>query len=333
MSSPRVSIVVPTYNRRRLLAGTLPPLLSQEPGPIPYEIVVVVDGSRDGTVEMLRDMPAAGRLRFVTQENRGLAAARNRGAREGRGDIVLFLDDDMIAPPELVRGHFEAHGRPGERVVFGGLRLAPAVRRSFLKDGIESWGAEIDARLSSPGYRLRFDDCHFGHASISKSLFLRAGGFDESFVKFGNEDYELGWRLIGMEAEMSYLGRVAVAQVYDKTFRRWLEDCYSVGRADVELERKHRELAAELRLSRRARHPLKRLARWSSLLEVDFTAPVWAAAEMAMDGMERAGGRGRTLCHLQSLLGERRYWKGIRDARRDAPGRPLRRGVGEGRVA
>jgi len=333
MSSPRVSIVVPTYNRRRLLAAMLPPLLTQEPASSPYEIVVVVDGSRDGTVEMLREMRAEGRLRFVTQENRGLAAARNRGAREGRGDIVLFLDDDMIAPPGLVDGHVEAHARPGERVVFGGLRLAPGVRRSFLKDGIEAWGAEIDTRLSTPGYRFRFDDCHFGHASIAKSLFLRAGGFDESFVKFGNEDYELGWRLIGMEAEMSYLGRVAVDQVYDKTFRRWLKDCYSVGRADVELERKHRELAADLRLSRRERHPLKRLARWSSLLAVDFTAPAWAAAEMAMAGVERVGGRGRALGHLQSLLGERRYWKGIRDARRDAPGRPVRRGVGEGRAA
>ncbi|HEV8337654.1 MAG TPA: glycosyltransferase [Candidatus Polarisedimenticolia bacterium] len=331
MSSPRVSIVVPTYNRRRLLAGTLPPLLSQEPASIPYEIVVVVDGSRDGTVEMLREIQGEGRLRFVTQENRGLAAARNRGAREGRGEIVLFLDDDMIAPPNLVSGHLEAHARPGERVVFGGLGLAPAVRRSFLKDGVESWGAEIDARLSSPGYRFRFDDCHFGHASISKSLFLRAGGFDESFVKFGNEDYELGWRLIGMEAEMSYLGRVAVGQVYDKTFGRWLEDCYSVGRADVDLQRKHRALAADLRLSRREPHPLKRFARWSSLLAVDFTAPAWAAAELAMAGMERAGARGRALGHVQSLLGERRYWKGIRDARRAAA--PVRRSVGEGRAA
>jgi GT2 family glycosyltransferase len=327
--TPLISVVVPTFNRRRILERSLPSLIDQTAPCEEYEILVVVDGSSDGTLEMLKGHPERSRLRVLLQPNRGLASARNRGAEESRGGAVLFLDDDMIASRDLVAVHREEHGKPGERVVFGALGLAAGTPRSFLKEGVEIWGREVDARLGAAGHRFRFDDCHFGHASISRSLLARAGGFDESFTRFGNEDYELGWRLIQSGAELRYSPKARVWQMYEKDLYRWLRDSYCVGLADVALERKHPILGSHLRLSRREAHPLKRFARLSGLLPADPLAPAWGMAAAALAGLELARARGRWLGHAQSLLGERRYWRGVRDGRRESV--PGVAGIGERR--
>ena len=221
----RISVVIPTYNRRALLARTLPEVIRQAGSTSGAEVVVVVDGSRDGTVEMLQGMGQTRLLRTITQENRGLAAARNKGVESASAPTILFLDDDMIPGKGLIESHLRAHADGADRVVYGALALASGVRRSFLKVGVERWGEEMKRRLAEPGHRFRYDDCHFGHASISGELLHRAGGFDESFVRFGNEDYDLGSRLIEMRAEMRFLPQAVALQVYDKSFRRWLRDC------------------------------------------------------------------------------------------------------------
>lgn len=318
MSRPGLTVVVPTYNRREILSQTLPTVLSQEGARGDYEVVVVVDGSTDGTLESLARLGTAPVLRVVSQRNRGLSAARNRGAAEARGDLVLFLDDDMMASPALVAEHLREHADGKERVVFGALALAPGARRSFLKLGVEEWGRDLASRLSAPGYHFRFDDCYFGNASVRREVLRRAGGFDEAFVKFGNEDYDLGWRLLAMGVEMRFARAAVADQIYDKTFRRWLQDVYFVGRADVALAEKHPALCAQLRLSRGERHPFKRLARWSGRSPVDPLTPVWFLAGAILAGFERAGARSGLLRRAQSLMGERQYWRGVRDARRQA---------------
>ena len=318
MSRTLISIVVPTYNRRHILSRTLPSLLGQRDPGAEYEVIVVVDGSTDGTVEMLSRGEWGPRLRIVRQPNRGQARARNRGAAEAQGEILLFLDDDMIAAPDLVSTHREAHGSSRERVVLGQMGLADGVRRSFLKQGVAEWGREFASRVSAPGYTFRFDDWHSGHASISRSLFLGVGGFDESFVAYGNEDYELGLRLIDRRAEMRFEPRAVAEQIYDKTFTAWLRDVRSVGRADVFLAGKHPAISPALRLSGQEAHPLKRLARRSGMSSFDWSAGAWVALTWALIAAERLSLRGAFLSHAQSLMGERAYWRGVRDARRPA---------------
>jgi glycosyltransferase involved in cell wall biosynthesis len=316
VSRPSISIVVPTYNRRRILARTLPSLLDQDAAGGEYEVIVVVDGSADGTLEMLSSPDWGPRVRVVAQPNRGLASARNRGAAEASGEILLFLDDDMIAATDLVRVHLEEHRASGARVILGRMELAEGVRRSFLKLGVEEWGRDCAARVSAPGYRIRFDDVHFGHASIARSAFNEIGGFDASFVSFGNEDYDLGWRLIHGGVEVGFSARAVARQIYDKTVSAWLRDVYCVGRADRVLAGKHPQIAPGLRLSSPATHPLKRLARWSGLASIDPLAAGWSALAGALMAAERLALRGRLLSHAQSLMGERTYWRGVRDAGR-----------------
>ena len=179
MSVPALSIVVPTRNRRRILNRTLVPLLEQQGIAGDYEVIVVVDGSSDETLEMLQRPEWGTRLRVVSQPHRGLAAARNHGAMEARGAIVLFLDDDMIADPDLMAMHLQEHDAANQKVVLGALGLAAGVRRSFLKEGVAAWSRDMNRRLSEPGYRLRLDDWSFGNASVDRALFREAGGFDD----------------------------------------------------------------------------------------------------------------------------------------------------------
>jgi len=330
MTPTRMSVVVPTFNRRGLLERTLPALLQQaEAGGA--EVLVVVDGSRDGTLEMLRRFSGHPALRVISQENRGLAAARNRGTDAASSEVVLFLDDDMLLKHGSIEAHREAHADGRERVVFGGLALAEGLRHSFLKQGIEIWGSQVEERLSAPGYEFRFDDCHFGHASMSRRLLQAAGGFDESFVRYGNEDYDLGWRLIQAATEMRYLSSAVACQIYDKTLYRWLRDCECVGMADRDLASKHPSLTRDLRFASVPRHPLKRVARVSGLSSLDPLAPAWGLLEAGLASLEWIGARGTILGKAQSLLGERRYWKGVRRSessrvapRRESEARPGR---------
>ena len=97
----RFSVVIPTYQRRDVVVSSVRALAAQEDAP-PFEVVVVVDGSVDGTAEALRALATPFPLSVVEQPNAGRPAACNRGAAAASGELLLFLDDDMEAHPRLL---------------------------------------------------------------------------------------------------------------------------------------------------------------------------------------------------------------------------------------
>src|SRR5437667_4531800 len=120
-SPPDISVVIPTGERFEVLVGTLDALAKQDPAGVEAEVVVVDNGSRDGSLERLHDL--AGRwagpfpLAVSSEEKPGAAAARNAGVARARGNRVLFLGDDCRpAGPDLVAGHARA-GAPGVAVL------------------------------------------------------------------------------------------------------------------------------------------------------------------------------------------------------------------------
>jgi GT2 family glycosyltransferase len=97
-AAPRVSVVIPTFNGERFLTDTLRAVLAQ--GGVPFELIVVDDGSTDGTVALVgATAPSARRVR---QANAGVSAARNHGLRLARGEFVVFLDQDDIWHPQML---------------------------------------------------------------------------------------------------------------------------------------------------------------------------------------------------------------------------------------
>ena len=109
---PRVSVIIPTFNRADLVKQAVDSVLRQTV--TDYEVIVVDDGSTDGTRQALEDVTPP--VRYYFQKNRGVAAARNLGIEEARGEYLAFLDSDDLFEPgflEAVLATFAAHPEAG----------------------------------------------------------------------------------------------------------------------------------------------------------------------------------------------------------------------------
>src|SRR4051794_27416912 len=115
---PRLSVVIPSYDRREALGRCLEALGRQTADPSAFEVVVVLDGSTDGSAEMLAGLRPRHALRVERKANGGVASARNRGLELAAAPVVLFLDDDIVATPGLVEAHLRAH-EGGEVMAMG----------------------------------------------------------------------------------------------------------------------------------------------------------------------------------------------------------------------
>ena len=171
----KISVVIATRNRANLLDGALESLRAQLGAP-DVEAVVVDNGSSDDTRAVAERHGAT--YVFEAQPNR--AAARNAGIAAATGEIVLFIDDDVVLPPYFVAAHARAHAAE----IFPIVVTGPIVNVSSA--GLRPVPTFVNA---SNAY---FCTCN---ASVPRSALESVGGFDESFDKYGWEDTELGVRL------------------------------------------------------------------------------------------------------------------------------------------
>jgi glycosyltransferase involved in cell wall biosynthesis len=129
----RVSVIIPTFNRRNTVLSTIQTVLEQNYARSDYEVIIVVDGGTDDTEQALRKFDTESRLRVLVQENRGLPGARNSGFRVASGELLIFLDDDMICTREWLRAHVAAHQLSSGRETVGlGAIYIPADHPSSL---------------------------------------------------------------------------------------------------------------------------------------------------------------------------------------------------------
>ena len=182
---PVLSVIIPARNAEATIGRVLSAW--RRPGAAAAELIVVDDASTDGTAEI-----ASGRADRVIglAVCRGPAAARNEGARISRGDILLFVDADVLAPPSC-----------GDRVI-----------RAFAADpGLDAVFGSYDDRPSEPNFLSQFKNLlhHYVHqhsaeeartfwagcGAIRRKVFFDAGGFSESYAAPSIEDVELGYRL------------------------------------------------------------------------------------------------------------------------------------------
>ncbi|MBA3258559.1 MAG: glycosyltransferase family 2 protein [Gemmatimonadales bacterium] len=201
--TPTASVIVPTYNRPNLLERVVRALLSQVPATAPYEVVIVDDGSGPDTQAAVRQAagsdPRAVYLRH--NANRGRSAARNTGIHHSRGQIVLFVDDDVVVEHDYVGAHLRAHeaAAPDRVAVMGDLRFPPeVVRASNYAKYLQSrylGGRDLRALTT-----LRPADLHprfliTAACSMRRDDLVAAGTFDESIRFYGCEDHILAHAL------------------------------------------------------------------------------------------------------------------------------------------
>jgi glycosyltransferase involved in cell wall biosynthesis len=197
---PAAALIIPTRNSAALLARCLPSFANQRL-PDPYEVIVVDNGSDDGTHEtVLAAMGKWPHLRLVHEAVRGAGHARHAGAMNARAPILVFVDGDMVADPELVAHHVKAHGQKARGCVIGRIVSAPS-RHPF-----ERMMAYIyDGPRASLGSREpTYDDCWPGNLSLPREVYLRLGGFQDLYGGFGGEGANLAQRMADARIPLRY---------------------------------------------------------------------------------------------------------------------------------
>lgn len=205
-----VSIIIATYNRRRILERSLECLFQQEYPSGKYEIIVIDDGSTDGTENMVEKKTSSCRLVLLRNSKRvGQSKSRNRAINKAQGEVIIFVDSDVFTPPWFIKEHLQSHEKDSHLIVDG-----PAINvlgeENLFKPAFTSSRTKLLAFLDLAG-------AHFITANTScrrKSL-IEAGGFDEDFgTGFGWQDRELGYRL-----ERSGLRRIKNRRAYVLHYR------------------------------------------------------------------------------------------------------------------
>lgn len=261
----RLSIVIPTFNRRQVLERTLPAVLAQDFPPEDLEVIVVVDGSNDGTVEFLDSLKPKFPFRKLEGPHRGAGAARNAGIGAAVGDLVLLLDDDCLIVPDLLRQHFTAHEGCNRCIVNGPVLVAPDSSRTMMRYIVESAHRDRASQLV-PFAEVRFPEgfdsssdavSFLSNCSMSREILLRSGGFDELVP--AAEDLELGLRLWKMGVPFRYLPKAIAFEYFTKSSQQYLKkQAIELGAGDLHISRKHPEYRPYSRLAHLAKASLPR---------------------------------------------------------------------------
>lgn len=332
---PEISVVVAAYNRPDSLLRLLGELSRQTCARSRFEVVVIDDGSKDDMAALVEDRKRTFgdlNVRVHRQHNGGAARARQKGAELAAGTLLLFLDDDMELPAELVEAHLDAHRGHPKRVVMGRLRAASSLAEMPL---FERFYARMLDRLAaqSAARESAFDaeSLYTGNLSLDRELFFDAGGFDVSFKQI--EDAELGVRLEQAGASFYFSERGYTVHASDHVSRdKWLARSVTDGRFWTRLSQKHPEAThASPWRHLTGVNPLSRPVLAAIVLAPFLADPLARSgltlAELAdRFGLEKLALAGTTLVYgIQYFLGVRSETGGLRDAVREY--RAFRKGI------
>jgi len=186
-----VSIVIPTYNRKETLQQTLKALFNQSYPKDKYEIIVVDDGSTDGTEEMIDELinKSPCKLKYLHQKNQGPAVARNNSIKSSEGKIILFTDDDCVPEIDWISKHVKWYEK--DIIGVGGLLIS---KNETLLDKMDYYRYKeqyVDRKLVYNPILLGTANC-----SYKREILAEVGGFDESFPFPGGEDGDLATRIL-----------------------------------------------------------------------------------------------------------------------------------------
>jgi glycosyltransferase involved in cell wall biosynthesis len=237
----KLSVVIPTLNRGDLLSVTVDRIARQTLSRDQYEVIVVDNGSTDHTRTILEQKRKTyPHLKHFSQLKRGAAATRNVGIRNSSGEIVLFIDDDIFAEPNLAERHLAHHAQNDRVSIIGGVTTPwarcndPFLR--YLRD------RRIFNPYSITGGPIDFSYYHTGNVSTERGLLLEAGGFNEDFFTYGMEDIELGYRLEKLGCRMIHAPEARAVHQYSPTYDQFTLRCEQAGYSLGKLIELHPEL-------------------------------------------------------------------------------------------
>lgn len=285
----QISIVIPTYNRLSQLKQVLAGFEAQTWDMSEVEIIVVSDGSTDGTDSFLLEPESTLNLVAGQQQNAGPAAARNLGVTLASGELIIFVDDDVVPGPNLIAEHVKSHDKEGEKCVVLGPMLSP---EDFRMSSWVHWEqmmlykqyADMEAGRWEPTARQFYT----GNASLNRQHFIEAGGFDVSFRRA--EDVELAYRLADNGLRFAFNPQAIGYHYVSRKFSSWIETPYMYGRNDVIFTRDKGQswLIPKVLEEFQSRHPIIRTLTWLCL------SRPWAS-KLAISGLKQIADLGSRL--------------------------------------
>lgn len=193
------SVVIPTYNRKPILEKCLRAIENQQlrDGSVVegYEVVLVDDGSTDGTLEWLESHKSEfPHVRSHDQDHKGPAAARNLGVEQAKGDTIIFIDSDLVVTEQFLQAHADA-------LVQGEKQLGS---NHLFTYGWVINTCNFENPTSEPYKITDFSAAYFatGNVAIARKWLEKAGLFDTRFQLYGWEDLELGVRLKQLDLKL-----------------------------------------------------------------------------------------------------------------------------------
>ena len=249
-------------------------------------------------------------LSWVSSPRRGRAATCNAALAAAHGDVLIVLDDDM----QVVEGFVERHRRhhpPGSRLCVLGavpVELGPSSTRAavYVK---RKFDLHL-SRLHDPEHLNLPRSFYTGNASLRTEVLREAGGFDESFGVYGNEDVELALRLRAAGITLAYDPEAVARQEYGKDLRGLQRDTFEKGRTTVLLARSHPEVFEDLRLAAPRDSSRPWLSLRSVLLRLAGRIPATIAAVFTVAAVLEQAGLWRQPLFYRAVL-DYAFWAGV----------------------
>ena len=244
-SDLRASVVIPTYFRRSSLARVLTPVL-EDPGTA--EVIVVIDGSSDGSLEFLRSWAESEpRIRPVFQENGGENSSRLRGVREARFDVTVILDDDVEAGPGLISSHVLSHRGHPRRLVLGYMPVRISRPRRWGQVTTLLYGEDYEnaCALFESDPKEVFTHFWAGNFSLRRDVAEEMLTFPETRLGY-HGDLQFGLRCREADLEPVFDRALAATHHHHRTLREFGAEARRSGAGRAQLGREHPELAEEL---------------------------------------------------------------------------------------
>ena len=266
-----LTIAIPSFQRRLPLAILLESIRASLDPPLDtqLEVVVVLDGSTDGSEKMVNELadgyPVP--LRAAWKPNGGLASARNAAIEQARGQLVWLVDDDMTVTRRALDHHL-GHDRSAAPVLMGPCVVPTDVDGS---DDIRAFYERRHERLAARGEVATAADCSFANTSAPRELLSRYP-FDEGFRGYGMEDYDLGARLLAAGHHIAFAPGAAIAHHATPSRGERLEKLRQEGANRLRFVRCHPNLHAAAFTGEPAR--FERVAR--ALARPSMAKSLWA---------------------------------------------------------
>lgn len=238
MVAPLLSVIIPTQNRSDKLIKVLDALFTEAATlDDAVELLVVDDGSRASEAEAVEQYlrerdPQARMSQCLRQEARGPAAARNYGLRAARGDVVLFIGDDIVSCGQLLGTHIEAHTDRYLDDYYAILGLAD-LPPELANTPFARWWRARNFRYGQLLSGRREPDIGFfftNNLSLKRRFLLEHGVFDEAFPAAAYEDVELGYRLAPHGLKIIFLPQAEAYHVHRIDVETACKRMYTRGR-------------------------------------------------------------------------------------------------------